>query len=278
MKKDQFIVVCAEKVEDAEKLVPTARLFAEKLRKGLILLSCSPGAEEWTEQFGIPFMALKGDWKTAIDALPTAMNAVLAITLADPGAPRRSLTHPRTLLKKFRDCKVAYVVVNVHNTEHSSLITHHSSLTTVLTIDHQRESKEKLIWASYMARFFGSAIRVMHRNYRDAAFKMRWRNNMRYLDKVFSSLGLSYETEVIEGGSEFGNPDLVAIKEVGGMRYEVGGERKEGCVFIALVPDRRDRDLGDLFTKPGELRLIENATQFPVLLLNQRDDLYVLCD
>lgn len=263
MKKDQFIIICAERAEDAKKLIPTARFFAEKLRKGMILLSCAPGAEGWIERFGIPFMALKGDWKTAIDALPTAMNAILAVTLADPKASRSSLAHPRTLLKNFRDCKVAYLVLP------SPVSTFHFELSTFLTIDHQRESKEKLIWASYMARFFGSTIRVMHRNYRDAAFKMRWKNNMRYLDKVFSSLGLTYETEVIEGGSEFGNPDLVAIKTV---------DEPSSTLFIALVPDRRDRDLGDLFTRPAELRLIGNDAHLPVLLLNQRDDLYVLCD
>ena len=205
MKKDQFIIICAECPEDAEKLIPTARLFAEKLRKGMILLSCSPGAEEWIERFGIPFMALKGDWKTAIDALPTAMNAVLAVTLADPKAPRHSLTHPRTLLKNFRDCKVAYLVCSgecvVGSTREQILPTTHYPLPTFLTIDHQRESKEKLIWASYMARFFGSTVKVLHRNYRDAAFKMRWKNNMRYLEKIFSSLNLTYETQVIEGGS-----------------------------------------------------------------------------
>lgn len=260
MKKDQFIVICAERPEDAEKLIPVARHFAEKLRKGMILLSCAPGAEDWIERFGIPFMALKGDWKTAIDALPTAMNAVLAVTLADPKAPRRSLSHPRTLLKNFRDCKVAYLVLPSQCPIPDSRFS-----VTALTIDHQRESKEKLIWASYMARFFGSTVRVMHRNYRDAAFRMRWQNNMRYLDKIFSSLNLTYETETIEGGSEFGNPDLRAVKQLSSL-------------FIALVPDRRDRDLGDLFSKPAELRLVRDGARLPLLFLNQRDDLYVLCD
>lgn len=267
MKKDQFIVICAECPEDAKKLLPTAKFFAEKLRKGRILLSCAPGAEAWIEQFDIPFMALTGDWKTAIDALPTAMNAVLAITLAAPQAPRHNISHPRTLLKYFRDCKVAYLVIP----SQLSISKYQFSI-TALTIDHQRESKEKLIWASYMARFFGSAIHVMHRNYRDAAFKMRWKNNMRYLDKIFSSLNLTYETEIIEGGSEFGNPDLLAIKQLSTLNSQ------PSILFISLVPDRRDRDLGDLFTKPAELRLIKNGAHLPILFLNQRDDLYVLCD
>lgn len=262
MKKDQFIIVCADSAPTAQTLIPTAQHCAERLHKGLILLSCSPGAEEWIDRFGIPYMALKGDWKTAIDALPTALNAVLAITLADTAAPRRSFTHPRQLLHNFRDCKVAYLVVS----SRQPTVSGRWPQTTSLTIDHQRESKEKLIWASYMARFFGSTIQVLHRNYRDAAFKLRWTNNMRYLEKVFSSLGLTYESAVISRGSEFGNPDLIAIKESG---FEL---------FIALVANRRDRDLGDLFAKPAELRLLENTSGIPVLLLNQRDDLYVLCD
>lgn len=212
-------------------------------------------------------MALKTDWKTTIDALPTAMNAVLAVTLVDLKASRSSLSHPRTLLKNFRDCKVAYLVLNAE-----SLPSVNYPLSTVLTIDHQRESKEKLIWASYMARFFGSTIRILHRNYRDAAFHTRWTNNMRYLEKIFTSLNLTYETSVIDGGSEFGNPDLLAIKTLNKQTA------KQTSIFIALVPDRRDRDLGDLFAKRSELRLIENSAHIPVLLLNQRDDLYVLCD
>lgn len=268
MKKDQFIVICAECPEDAKKLLPTAHLFAKKLHKGLILLSCSPGAESWIEQFDVPFMALKSDWKTAIDALPTAMNAVLAITLANLKASRRNLSHPRTLLKNFRDCKVAYLVLS----SPISPFTFHLPPSTFLTIDHQRESKEKLIWASYMARFFDSNVRVLHRNYRDAAFRMRWQNNMRYLEKIFSSLHLTYKNEILEGGSEFGNPDLLAIKRISNFHSPFS------TLFIALVPDRRDRDLGDFFTRPAEQRLIENDAHLPVLLLNQRDDLYVLCD
>lgn len=274
MKKDQFIVICADSAASAEALMPTARFFAEKLHKGLILLSCSPGAETWIEQFGVPFMALKGDWKTAIDALPTAMNAVLAITLVDPKASRSTLSHPRTLLKNFRDCKVAYLVVSSQQVADSRQLLPATSyqLSTYLTIDHQRESKEKLIWASYMARFFGSTVSVMHRNYRDAAFRSRWQNNMRYLEKIFSSLGLTYEATVIDGGSEFGNPDLIAIKQL------TTDHQPLTTLFIALVPDRRDRDLGDLFSRPAELRLIEPPNHIPILLLNQRDDLYVLCD
>lgn len=257
MKKDQFIVICADSAATAGKLLPTARLFAEKLRKGIILLSCSPGAESWIETLGVPYVALKGDWPTAISGLPTAFNAVLAIAWCDPEAKKGCFTHEKQILKNFKECKIGYLVVG-KGVEQIN--------TVGLTLNHQRESKEKLIWASYFARFFHSRIVVMHHPYKDAAFLGRWKNNMRYMEKIFSGLNIAYETQVIEGGNEFGNPDLTAIDAPGTE------------LFIALVADKREKDLGDLFATPPELKLLRNKRQLPVLFLNQRDDLYILCD
>lgn len=268
MKKDQFIVICADSAPSAEKLIPTARLFAEKLHKGLILLSCSPDADSWIESFYIPFAALKTDWSTAINGLPTAFNAVLAITLSDPLAGRHSFTHPKQLLKDFRQCKIAYLAVNSQSSSPDSMWPQ----TTVLTLNHQRESKEKLIWASYFARFFQSRIVVMHHQYKDAAFRSRWKNNMQYLEKIFSGLGLSYDILPITQGSEFGNPDLAALKNLSTFNSPLS------TIFIALVPDQREKDLGDLFSTPPEIKLLNNKQHHPILFLNQRDDLYILCD
>ena len=44
-----------------------------------------------------------------------------------------------------------------------------------------------------------------------------------------------------------------------------------------MTTDKRDRDLGDLIAGPTERRLLQKST-IPILFLNQRDDLYVLCD
>lgn len=260
-KKDQFVVVCADSAPTAAELLPTARHMSEHLHKGLILLTCAADGEQWVKEFDVPHVVMPGgDWKTIIDGLPVAFNAVLAITLCDAGASRRSFVHPKQLLKNFRDCKIAYLAIPPRFSDPD---THFSN--TTLTIDHLRESKEKLIWASYMARFFGSKVAIRHFDYRDGALRMRWQNNMRYVDKVFGGLNLEYTAGVL-AGSELGNPDIEAIK-----KEDVG-------LFITLVADQRDRDLGDLFVKRPELRVIENERLIPVLLLNQRDDLYVLCD
>lgn len=259
MKKDLFVIACVETPEGAEVLIPWARHFAHSLNdKGLLLLNVSrDGDSDWLKQYGIPYVGLRGDWKTAIDGLPTAFGGILAITLADTSAPRSSITNPRTLLRQFRDCKIAYLVVSSEELEVRS------SLSAVLTLDHRRESKEKLIWASYLVRFLGARLTVALPDYRDGGLKAHQANNLRYLEKIAPSLGLTYTTAAIPAPT-MTPPDVVAV------------ETLQPDLILALATDRRDRDVGDWLLGDPELKLLRSGT--PTLLLNQRDDLYVLCD
>ena len=260
-KGDQFVVACIDSPASANAVIAAARYFAERLRdKQLMLMNVSPKEKaEWIKDYGIPYVAMQGDWATAIEGLPTAFNAVLAVTAVDASAPRSSITNPNTLLRAFRRCKIAYLAVP-KDTEAPKY------QNTALTVDYQRESKEKLIWASYLERFCRSNVVVYHHPYSDPAFRQRLNNNIRYLEKTFASLGLSFELQELPQGSQFGDPDLKAIRQ------------PEIDLFISLVADARERDLLDFFTPPPPLKLIRKAPQTPILFLNQRDDLYIMCD
>ena len=279
--KDQYVIACVESPEGAELIIPWARHYAQSLNgKGLMLLNVTKvecrasslamprssnvtegnvsrdGDSDWLKQYGLPYAGLRGDWKTVIDGLPTAFGGILAITAVDPSAPRSSITNPRTLLREFRDCKIAYLVVN-------SPFTSHLSPFTLLTLDHRRESKEKLIWASYLVRFLGAKLTVALPDYRDGGLKAHQTNNLRYLEKIAPSLGLTYTTATIPAPT-LTPPDVVAV------------ETLQPDLVLALATDRRDRDVGDWLLGDPELKLLRSGT--PTLLLNQRDDLYVLCD
>ena len=266
-KKDQFVALCADSLDDAERLMPMVQQLAASLRKGIILFTVSPDADNWVETLGVPFAALKSDWPSVVDALPTAFNVVLAVTLADFDAPRGCSSHPRQVLKNFRQSKIAYLVY-----PHQTLVRPAKPPVNVaLTLDHQRESKEKLLWASYFIRFCRSKAMVFHHPYTDLAFRHRLDNNVRFMEKIFSSLNITRETgqydlQTLPEGNQFANPDLKAIVQPG------------IDLFIALVPDQRDRDIVDLFSIPPALRLLKHAPTIPILFLNQRDDLYIMCD
>lgn len=270
-KKDQFIALCADNRDDAEQLLPVAKTLAASLKKDIILFTCSPDGDCWVETLGIPFAAIKSDWPTVVEAMPTAFNVILALTLIDNSAPRTSPSHPHQILKNFRNSKIAYLLLP----KKSPLIIHHSSFTTVLTLDHQRESKEKLLWASYLQRFCNSPVTIFHHPYTDTTLRNHLDNNIRYLDKIFSSFNLTYILQSLPPGNQFANPDLHAVKT---LVYLSTYQSINPIIFISLVPDPRDRDLFDILSSSPALRLIKKAPSLPILFLNQRDDLYILCD
>ena len=259
MKQDQHIIVCAESPQAAEKLLEVARSLAQKLRKGIVLLSCAQGAESWIQAYGVPYASLHGDWRTVIQGLPTALGGILALALVDHSAPRTSITHPKTLLREFRDCKIAYLCIPAFNSQVSTFNFQHC----VLTLTHRREGKEKLLWASYLARFLQSRITIAHPNYRDADLRMRWTNNMRFVDKIFSPLGIQYSTAILSRSTRV---DQTALDEL------------QPNILVTRATDTRDRDLFDWFSPSAELQLLSHPSHTPILLLNPRDDLYILCD
>ncbi len=259
MSRDLHVIACVENAANAALVIPWARYFAERLNhKGLFALHVEArrGNDSWLHDIGIPYISLQGDWSTAIDGLPTAFGGILAVTAVDPKASRTSLTHPHTLLQQFKGCKIAYLVV-------SKPFTTPQSLLSALTMTHHREGKEKLVWASYLARFLNSTIAIAHPDYRDSGLRGRWRNNMRFADKMFEPFGIHYTTPIITRQTRV---DLAALDEL------------KPDLLIARTTDQRERDLFDLLSPRPELRLLTHPSHTPMLFLNPRDDLYIICD
>lgn len=272
---DQFVVACVDSPTTAPAVIAAARIFAANLRhKSLMLLHVTDGNvsgdnadSQWLKQYGLPYAALRGDWATAIEGLPTVFNAVLAVTAVDPSAPRRSIANPRTLLRTFRNCKIAYLVVNSQSAICSDTYqTSRPTMQAALTVDHHRESKEKLIWASYLARFLGASLTVALPQYKDSGLSALQNNNIRYVDKIFPPLGITYTKHHINDTRLNSSPDLQALDTL------------HPDLFVALTTDPRATDPLDWLFGTPDRRIITHPSATPILFLNPRDDLYVLCD
>ena len=264
MKKDQHVIACVESAADAETVLSCAKHCAERLNhKGIILLNVSPEGTDnsWIKDYGVPYVGLHGDWKTAIGGLPTAFGGILAVTMVNHSAPRASITHPSTLLRTFGECKIAYLTVGGQWQDDRSLWPR----AVAMTVDHRRESKEKLIWASYFARFFGSRLTMARPAYKDEDLLRRQNENIRFLDKFLTSLGVDYKEATISNHT-LQSPDITALAEL------------SPDLLVSLGTDRRDLDVGDWLLGSPEKRLLCRSNGTPILFLNQRDDLYVLCD
>lgn len=265
MKRDQYVIACIEDEAGAATVMPWARHMAGHLRhKGLMALHVNPttaDAPEWLRRLGVPYASLRGDWQTAIEGLPTAFGGILAVAAVAPDAPRHSLAHPATLLRNFQSCKTAYLCV--HDAQVWDDSPEAARPRVVLSMTHRREGKEKLVWASYLARFLNADIAIAHPDYRDADLRRRWMDNMRFADKVLSPFDIRYSTPVVDRDTRVDETVL---------------DRLTPDLLIARTTDTRERDLFDLFATRPERRLLAHPTHTPLLFLNPRDDLYILCD
>ncbi len=277
--KDQFIIAHVTDLDNLAPVTTHAALLSRMLGKGLILLhvsdpqytSIDPSQAETVLQrevqlvkdreqiTDVNYMALKGNTKQIVNAFPILLNAVVAVVMVDALAPKRSILHPKILLRQYDECKVAYLTVQ-HPLPAGQSFSH-----VALTIDYKRESKEKMLWSSYFARFNRSSIHALHYNYTDEGLAYKWHSNNKFMLKFYNSLSIEFSDEVLHSKRSF--IDLPALDYCAAQGYQL---------LIAVTTN--EKDVAEWFIGTQEQRTIVNTYRIPVLFINPREDVYVLCD
>lgn len=276
-KKDQFVIAYIADLDDYLTVVGYARELAHFLKKGLILLficdkhytkiSTDEAQVKLTAikalypDDDITYCALNGRTREIINLLPTLLNGVIVVAGVNRKASLLNPTNPYRVIRDFGQCKIAYLTVqpNLKNT--------FSFQHVALRIDYNKESKEKLIWSSYFARFNNSNLHVLHEEYKDSGLRTKFDNNMVFLHKFFSNLNVSYQQEVMPSTGNF--LDSLAAKQANDKCYDL---------MVCVTTDTRELDVLDWIIGRPENRVIKNRERLPILFINPRDDIYVLCD
>ncbi|MBR6992401.1 MAG: hypothetical protein IKH97_09315 [Bacteroidales bacterium] len=275
--KDQFVIAYLADLSMTNEVVSHACFLARMLNKGLILLYVedshhhNPTVAQATPtllqiEAAHPdvhpaHVAMKGITREVIDALPTMLNGVIAVAGVNSAARRGSPTHPLQVLHLFGGCKIAYLTVQSPLTD-PTVYSH-----VGYGIDFRKESKEKLIWASYFSRFNHSRLTMLHFNYSDEGLHTKWHNNVRFMNKFFNGLGVTYNQQSVSGHALF--PETLVCDTAAHI----------GCgLLISVTTDTRDLDIIEWFAGTQERRTIRNPHHLPVLFINPRNDIYVLCD
>ena len=276
--KDQFVIAMMGDFAMEETVMSHACFLSTMLHKGLILLYVDDPRyhgmdkeeaeqrmliiESRYQQYAPAHVAMKGTMREVVNVLPKMLNGVVAVAGVNPYAHRNSPEHPKRVLHDFADCAIAYLTVQ------SPLKRPERYKDVAYSVDFNRESKDKLLWASYFARFNGSRLHMLHYQYSDGRLRQLWRNNIQFMDKFYESLHIQYEDHAIEGRSPL-FPEKNVCQEAG----------ETGCgLLITLTTDMRKRDVVEWVMGTQEERTIKNSAEMPVLFLNPRDDFYVLCD
>lgn len=275
-KKDQFVIAYIADFAQTETVLSYAVYMAQMLSKGLILLHvCDPKysaltpdeAEEKLRQLqtqvepgvGVTYAALRGETAKIIEVLPTLLGAVVVVVQADAKARRGSALSGKSILKNFAACKTAFLVAQEPLRDTSKM------KNIAASIDFKKESKDKVIWSSYFPRFGGSRMHILYYDYKDEFLRSKWYANMTQLHKLYSSLNISFEPHIIESKSTY--------MDVNALRYAAA---KGYGMLIAVTT--KEKDGLEFFVGVQEQRTIVNDERIPILFLNPREDLYVLCD
>jgi nucleotide-binding universal stress UspA family protein len=201
---------------------------------------------------------IKAKYAKTFNELIPEINAILAIVCCN-NSDIKSDFHPSKLLKMFHKSRIPYIFAN-------KLITDASYYKKIiLPIDATKESKEKVLWASYFGRFNESELKVMAAKVKDEFFLRQLNNNLKFIKKIFENLEVNYN--IIKTTEKQNTIDKAAI--------HTAAEEGAGMVIILST---KSYNIIDLLRGPKELALITNKENVSVMCLNPRDDLYVMCD
>ena len=284
-KKDQFVIAYITDFEQTETVLSYAAYMSQMLSKGLILLHiCDPKYSPLTPDeaekklqalrqtvldnkaysaqianFDLTYAALKGETEKIIEALPTLLSAVIVVAQVDAKARRSKALSSKAILKNFANCKTAFLVAQEPLRDASRM------KNVATSIDFKKESKDKVIWSSYFPRFGGSRMHILYYDYKDEFLRTKWYANMTQLHKLYSSLNISFEPHIIESKSTYMDVNALRFAAANGygMLIAVTTKEKDGLEFFVGVQEQRT---------------IVNDEHIPILFLNPREDLYVLCD
>lgn len=266
--KVQQIIVFTDFTKNSKIALNHAIILGEILEKEITIaclnfaLESESGLHEKMRSFAGNSVAntivLNGNSAKAFNEIVPQINAILAIVSFRLDLKDHPF-YPRNLLKMFRKSRIPYLFVN------KDIEDDNFYKKIILPIDSTRESKEKVLWASYFSRFNDARVKVMTSYVKDEYLARQLNNNQKFIRKIFENFEVNFE--IINTIEKEKDIDMEAIR--------IANEENAGLVIVLTT---KSYGLMDLIKGPKELFSVMNKWQIPVMCLNPRDDLYVLCD
>ena len=275
-KKDQFVIVYLNNLDCTDSCIEHAVQIAKILNKGLILIHIydealtSIGVEEAeiklkelnskiTDSQLHSYISLKGNSKEIIGKLGQLLNAVIIVTSCNPNEKQKNKAdNPSVLLKNMENSRTAYLICN----QKESIVDYKKVL---LTLNNARESKEKTLWASYFARFFGSEVTLFYHTYKDSFYQKQLNLNLAFARKMlgqFSIIPSNHKSE-----------DRKTLLDLQALNY---ADKENYGVIICQTT--KDKSFFDKIKGLEEVKVLKELNDKAILFLNPRDDLFVLCE
>jgi len=280
-KKDQFIIAYLPNLDKTESIINNAICFAKMLNKGLILLHISDKlytdlnstqAEKRLKELNSnitdisfhSYCAIEGKTQEILYNIPKLLSGVLLVTATDNNSitkkERKLADEPNTLLSNLYTSRIAYFIVPQNQ------ISPIPFDKVILTIDNMRESKEKVLWASYFGRFANSDIIVYYHNYKDEFYRQQLHYNIKFVMKMFDNFKLKYKLNLSSDMKTYVDYQAINLAE------------KENAGLVICQTTKNKDWINKWFIGIKEKKTINNNKNIPILFINPREDLFILCE
>ena len=197
----------------------------------------------------------------------TEVDNILCFVMAVAHSKKNTFFNYKTAKKWIRKSRIPVFVIG--NSE--SNINDYQQI--ILPLDIHCQEKELALWASYFPAHFQKncphvpkenvLIHVIFNEYKDELLHKKVQNNIDFVQKMFDNLEVLYELHPFT--------KVVNIHTFG-LQF---AKKIENSVMLYLMPEHNS--LIDLIFGSIANKILGNKEQIPVLCLNARKDIFVLC-
>lgn len=235
------------------------KIFAKGFNKGLTMLvwesemsaEFKSELEEEKKSLGdVPFIceSVDGGFEDVVAMTERTETPMIFIEFSK----KRGFYRPMNFFKGFRDLRIPFVMLKdtMSAPDFSKIL---------VPVAFLPEEKEKGSYSSNMGRFLHSEITILQAK----DYGTRAQKNVDAITKVYNGFELNYSVE--KGTKDSFKVEKEAVEMA--MNGEYG---------MVLITNSRDYGLDDIIFGPKEQHLFKQTTT-PLMCINPRGDLYVLC-
>jgi hypothetical protein len=264
---EQKVVVLCDFSEQMKDVIVHGARMADMLRKELCLLAfwkdkahrnlilekislTTRNLKSNLPALPVSSLTLAGSLRDNMDKLVNEYEAVLMVL---------HQAHIKNFMRAFRESSIPFLFVNGSDTEFLRY------KNVLVPVDFRKASKDTSLWASYLGRFNKSQIHVIYAHEKNEYEASRVTINANFFKKFLSSLYV--RNQLIAGRtSSWGivNETLTRASE-----WEGDSMIFSGSSSITLI---------DLIIGLPEKKIVSNAGNLPVMLINPRKDICMMCD
>ena len=235
------------------------KIFAKGFQKGLTLLVWeSKMSDEFKAELEEERKSL-GDTQFIVESVDGGFQDIVDMTertetpmIFVEFSKKRGFYRPMNFFKGFRELRIPFVMMK-------DTMTKPNFDKILVPVAFLPEEKEKGSYSSNMGRFLGSEIQILQAK----DYGTRAKKNVDAITKVYDGFELKYSVEM-------GKKDSFKVEK---EAVEMASSGEYGMV---LITNSRDYGLDDIIFGPKEQHLFKQTTT-PLMCINPRGDLYVLC-